>query len=478
MNALGSKRWRARLVFGVAGMLAMAWAPRRAVAAFNLFQLTHTSEACGNQEPTLSADGGRVAFTSTCKSLGVNPDGNREVYSLDIDSQQLVQLTFTTGCSNEVPAISADGSRVVFLSTCNLAGMPVNLFGGDIFAIDVATRTVTQVTRTNPPCNNDAPPAINGDGTRIAFQSTCNLTGSNADLNPEILHLDFVTEVLTPITATSGCANRSPSLDEGGTHVAFVSEGCNLSGQETEGSAKIYRFDLTTSAFEPVTSAAGCPSDAPVIDAAGTRIAFQSLCDLVGRNNDGNLEVFLADSESATIQQLTDTTGAGLNRQPAISSNGDRVALVADVDLGAQIYAVDVEGGQIRAVTGGSGCSSTEAALDTNGSRIVFQSSCNLSGADSSGNDELFLAVETEDLPTPTATATGTPLPEPTPTPGGCPGDCNGDRAATVDEILTLVNLALGTITSPCPAADSNQDGTVAVDDIIRAVNAALGGCA
>lgn len=59
-----------------------------------------------------------------------------------------------------------------------------------------------------------------------------------------------------------------------------------------------------------------------------------------------------------------------------------------------------------------------------------------------------------------------------------CVGDCNGDGSVTVDEIVTMVNIALGN--SPigsCPAGDSSGDGAITVDEIITATNNALSGC-
>jgi hypothetical protein len=48
----------------------------------------------------------------------------------------------------------------------------------------------------------------------------------------------------------------------------------------------------------------------------------------------------------------------------------------------------------------------------------------------------------------------------------------------TVDEILTGVNIALGTVPlDQCRPLDGNNDGKVTVDEILTAVNNALGGC-
>jgi hypothetical protein len=57
-------------------------------------------------------------------------------------------------------------------------------------------------------------------------------------------------------------------------------------------------------------------------------------------------------------------------------------------------------------------------------------------------------------------------------------GDCNGDLEVTVDEILSMVNIALGnTSVSACEAGDANHDGEVTVNEILAAVNNALNSC-
>lgn len=65
------------------------------------------------------------------------------------------------------------------------------------------------------------------------------------------------------------------------------------------------------------------------------------------------------------------------------------------------------------------------------------------------------------------------------PPPGdGCLGDCNQDGVVTVDEILLLLQIALGTAQlHVCPAADGSGDGLITVDEIVGAVDVALDGC-
>jgi hypothetical protein len=59
-----------------------------------------------------------------------------------------------------------------------------------------------------------------------------------------------------------------------------------------------------------------------------------------------------------------------------------------------------------------------------------------------------------------------------------CPGDCDGNGAVTIDELITGVNIALGiTPLSQCPALDANFNFALTVDELVRAVNNALSGC-
>jgi hypothetical protein len=72
------------------------------------------------------------------------------------------------------------------------------------------------------------------------------------------------------------------------------------------------------------------------------------------------------------------------------------------------------------------------------------------------------------------------PANAPTPTPAGrpCWGDCSGDGAVTVDELIVGVNLALGTQSvDTCRLAYSVNDSRVSIDELIRAIDVSLAGC-
>jgi hypothetical protein len=81
------------------------------------------------------------------------------------------------------------------------------------------------------------------------------------------------------------------------------------------------------------------------------------------------------------------------------------------------------------------------------------------------------------DTPADTPTQTPWPIDTETPTPS-CPGDCDGNGQVTVGELVTLVNIALGsTPPSACMAGDTDSSNDITVDEIIAAVNGALAGC-
>ena len=55
-------------------------------------------------------------------------------------------------------------------------------------------------------------------------------------------------------------------------------------------------------------------------------------------------------------------------------------------------------------------------------------------------------------------------------------GSCNADAEVTIDELIVLVNIALGrSAADVCCSGDANADGQVTTDEILRAVSCAQG---
>jgi hypothetical protein len=59
-----------------------------------------------------------------------------------------------------------------------------------------------------------------------------------------------------------------------------------------------------------------------------------------------------------------------------------------------------------------------------------------------------------------------------------CGGDCGNDGVVTVDELLTMVNIALSSSQLwTCPAGDADHSGDITINEIIQAVGFALNNC-
>lgn len=59
-----------------------------------------------------------------------------------------------------------------------------------------------------------------------------------------------------------------------------------------------------------------------------------------------------------------------------------------------------------------------------------------------------------------------------------CPGDCNSDGNVSVDEVLRLLNVALGIAElGDCVEGDLNADTRIEVDELVKAVEALLARC-
>src|SRR5260221_12127979 len=59
-----------------------------------------------------------------------------------------------------------------------------------------------------------------------------------------------------------------------------------------------------------------------------------------------------------------------------------------------------------------------------------------------------------------------------------CPGDCDGNMSVQINELVTCVSIALGTVQlATCSACDVDGGGTVTINELVAAVNAALIGC-
>jgi Tol biopolymer transport system component len=103
----------------------------------------------------------------------------------------LRRVTFTSERTlNLNPTISGDGRRIAFESTGDLTGQSTGGAGFHMLRADV---TSGSANFTRIAASRAHAPAVSRDGSRLAFASRENLTGENADGNSEIFLFDGVT---------------------------------------------------------------------------------------------------------------------------------------------------------------------------------------------------------------------------------------------------------------------------------------------
>jgi Tol biopolymer transport system component len=138
-----------------------------------------------NQNPDFSGDGGTIAFGSNFDPLGTNGDHNQELFLYEVASGHYRQVTNTTRSSNSEASISADGLRVAFTSSADLVGD--NADGNqEIFVYDLLDDEIMQITRTAGPGLFSIDGGLSGDGLTLAYSSSGDFTGNNPNRIPQI----------------------------------------------------------------------------------------------------------------------------------------------------------------------------------------------------------------------------------------------------------------------------------------------------
>ena len=135
-------------------------------------------------------------------------------------------------------------------------------------------------------------PALNSDGSRLAFWSTSDLVGGNPDGNIELYYgqIDRVGSCITvsQVTSSTGSIlqgfNLGPSLNAAGDRVAFFSDRDLIPGENSDLNFEIFlaRVTGTGISLTQITSSTDRVNAAPALDAAGTHLAFASDQDLGG----------------------------------------------------------------------------------------------------------------------------------------------------------------------------------------------------
>ncbi|MDJ0905002.1 MAG: hypothetical protein QNI96_03185 [Woeseiaceae bacterium] len=218
----------------------------------------------------LADDGSRVAFVSFRDPFGTNTPSTDEIFVIDIDGNNLTQLTETDDDS-EMPRISDDGSKVAFVSGADHAAGQNTDGSGEVFVAMADGSAIVQVsnsatrssgyytgigTSATTPTNPLTGPGafdISGDGNTVVYGSRADHTGDNADGYHTIFAAPadgagVTVQVLRASTVASIAPNfrgDRPSVVNNGSGVLFISQ-YNLTSltQNVGDSFRIYTADI------------------------------------------------------------------------------------------------------------------------------------------------------------------------------------------------------------------------------------------
>lgn len=387
------RRMAAAAVMSVAGgALLVAAGPTPAGAADQCTAQpipVHRTEWAAHLNPAIDASGDLIAFQAGSDLTGDNPDHNFEVFLHRVSTGTTTQLTVTDSGGSSPwqgsgPTVDGAGSLVALETSGDPTG--ANPDGNEeVFLYDLGDDTVTQVTDTTGAGNLD--PALSADGSTLVFTSPHNLAGggANADANREVFRLDVASGAVTQLTDTTVGASSAPAVDADGARVAYVSD--------QDGSSEIYLYDAGLGTSRPLTDTSGGHTASPSITADGAGVAFESDQDLAGENPNHYPQVFLAQDGSSAIDQLSGLGGGqGYGSDPAITPDGSRVAFW----WAGQVALVATDGSPAAAVTAFAANYGVEAgghpAISADGRRVVVDA--HLDQADGFGWDWQVTVVD------------------------------------------------------------------------------------
>ncbi len=325
--------------------------------------------------PSITPNGNRIAFHASDDLTGGNADGNSEIFLYDGATDSFTQVTDTVGGESFNPSISADGSRVAFQTTTSLADGAGVL--PEIVVFDVGAGVAARLANHAAATVGSRNPVLSADGARVAFVSDGDYGGGNPDGSDEVFRLNIASTTVIQLSDDPGddpaAHGLSPSISADGARVAFV---------KLVSPASLYLWD-EAGGTAALISADGV--DRAALDGSGEHMAFIADGDPVGQNADGGQEAFLATApgapDGAGVVQLTDTVGAVFS-EVAITADGQRVGLIATADLagenadgGLELFTLSLPTNNFRQLTAGpAGFQLFGASLSGDGLRAALAS--------------------------------------------------------------------------------------------------------
>ncbi len=319
-----------------------------------------------SRDPSISADGHRVAFVSNADNLDSDSDdGVEDIFVRDLRANTTTLVSRATGPTGAVadddsgaPSISADGNHVAFDSVADDLDPESDDAIRDVFFRDLQANATTLVSRATGPTGAvgdgfSGGPSISADGSRVAFHSDADTLDPDSDDSvSDILVRDLQANTTTLVSRAAGAAGTvghansfDPSISATGRYVALYSD-ADLDPDSGDAVGDVFVRDLQTNAITLASRASGAAgavgnglSGLPSISADGRRVAFESTAgNLVPALNPSMIDVFVRDLRSRTTTLASRASGSrgaagdATSNQPSISGDGRRVGFSSGAD--------------------------------------------------------------------------------------------------------------------------------------------------
>jgi Tol biopolymer transport system component len=390
----------------------------------------------GSADPSISADGHFVAFSSSASTLVPGDvNGMEDIFVRDTVAGTTSILTSGEDLPSYNPSISASGRYVAFWSTNAFSPSDTNQ-RADIYVRDTSSGglfTLASVATDGTLGDNfSVHPSISGDGRYVAFESIAStLVPNDTNGRSDVFVRDMVTNTTTRVSvATDGTQANSDSdvaaISADGTRVAFHSTASNLVPGDTNGTGDVFVRDLVANTTTRVSVAAdgtqgngesgtylgdsgGYPSRIS-ISSDGRRVAFRSAAsNLVSGDTNGTWDIFVRDLTANTTTRVNVATGGaeanGNSYAPSITGDGAYVTFASaatnlvDGDTNAQgdIFGRDTNAGTTaRLSLGADGTEANQAsetpAISADGQFAAFGSNAsNLVPGDTNTFVDIFV---------------------------------------------------------------------------------------
>lgn len=308
--------------------------------------------------PVLSGDGNTVAFVSTASNLVAgDTNGRLDVFVHDRATGMTERVSVASDGSQASsdsfsPSLSHDGGRVAF------ASLAANLVPGDsnatfdVFVHDRTTATTVRVSVDSAGMQAGGAsfaPRLSADGLTVVFHSQAsNLVAGDTNGVSDVFVHDLASGVTSrvsvgPLGIQGNLASSAGTLSADGRMVGFNSDANNLVAGDTNGATDVFVHDRMSGMTERVSVASDggqsdMPSgfvDPPSLSADGRRVAFSSAAtNLVAMDGNNAVDFFVHDRVAGSTERLSVASDGSEANGPSVlwatlSADGSAVAFAS-----------------------------------------------------------------------------------------------------------------------------------------------------